>query len=295
MPDGVTARFLDNEFCHQDVNKFRDLAAARDPVSSLDAATRGDWSASRRYQAIMRPLGLGDELRAALRTRHSTWGFLCLHRAAGAAAFSVAEIGLVRAVAADLAEGLRRAELVQRATADASCDGPGIVTLEPDVTVAACTPAGQRRLAELAEADSPRSGPVPVAVLAVATALGGVHGEHHAPRLAARTASGRQVVLHASYLSGPEPRQVAVVIEPASRPELEPVIVAAYQLTPRESETLKLLLQGLPRKIIANRLGVTGHTVNDHVKSIFGKTGVSSRGELLAAVFRDHYQPPRPR
>jgi len=33
---------------------------------------------------------------------------------------------------------VRQAELVQRATADASCDGPGIVTREPDLTVAAC-------------------------------------------------------------------------------------------------------------------------------------------------------------
>jgi DNA-binding CsgD family transcriptional regulator len=85
--------------------------------------------------------------------------------------------------------------------------------------------------------------------------------------------------------------QTAVVIEPASRVELEPVIALGYALTPREAQTLTLLLRGLPSKAIAASLHVTTHTANDHIKAIFTKTGVRSRGELMATVFREHYAP----
>ena len=62
----ATPLFLDNEYGREDVNKFAALAEAADPVGSLDRATRGQRPASARYREIMGPLGLGDELRAAL-------------------------------------------------------------------------------------------------------------------------------------------------------------------------------------------------------------------------------------
>jgi DNA-binding NarL/FixJ family response regulator len=64
-------------------------------------------------------------------------------------------------------------------------------------------------------------------------------------------------------------------------------MVAGYQLPPREAETMTLVLRGLPTKAIAAALQVSAHTVNDHIKAIYDKTGVASRGELMATVFRD--------
>ena len=35
-----------------------------------------------------------------------------------------------------------------------------------------------------------------------------------------------------------------------------------------------------------------GHTIRDYVKAIFDKVGVSSRGELVAKLFAEHYADP---
>jgi DNA-binding CsgD family transcriptional regulator len=43
---------------------------------------------------------------------------------------------------------------------------------------------------------------------------------------------------------------------------------------------------------IESGLYLSPHTVRDYVKSVFEKLGVSSRGELVARLFADHYGDP---
>ena len=57
-------------------------------------------------------------------------------------------------------------------------------------------------------------------------------------------------------------------------------------LTPRELEVLHLLAEGLPNKTIAQRLGVSDHTVKFHVNAILGKLGVASRTEAVVRATR---------
>jgi len=51
--------------------------------------------------------------------------------------------------------------------------------------------------------------------------------------------------------------------------------------TPRESDVLRLMVKGLPYQEAAEILGVTRNTVAGHVKSIYSKLEVTSRGEAV--------------
>ena len=53
------------------------------------------------------------------------------------------------------------------------------------------------------------------------------------------------------------------------------------QLSSRESEVVKLLLEGKSNKLIASALGISDRTVEFHLKNIYAKYQVSSRMELV--------------
>ncbi len=67
--------------------------------------------------------------------------------------------------------------------------------------------------------------------------------------------------------------------------------MAAYQLTPRERDITRLVMQGDSTGQIADRLVLSPHTVQQHLKSIFDKTGVRSRRDLVGKISFTHYEP----
>lgn len=60
-----------------------------------------------------------------------------------------------------------------------------------------------------------------------------------------------------------------------------------YKLTTKETETLKLLSQGLSYKMIADQMGISYFTVNNHVKKIYEKLQVHSLGEAVALAHKN--------
>ena len=57
---------------------------------------------------------------------------------------------------------------------------------------------------------------------------------------------------------------------------------------------LQLVARGLSTAQLAGELYISPHTVRDHVKAIFAKTDVTSRGELVAKLYTEHYRPLNP-
>ena len=128
--------FLDNEFGpNADVNRFVDLARASDPVATLDDATSGERVASARWREIMGPLGLGDELRVALRVEGTTWGFLCLHRS-GATGFTGSESAALRKIAPHAAESIRRVAAASNARAGNTEASEAVILVADHVVLA---------------------------------------------------------------------------------------------------------------------------------------------------------------
>jgi DNA-binding CsgD family transcriptional regulator len=99
------------------------------------------------------------------------------------------------------------------------------------------------------------------------------------------------MVLHGAALAGDGARRVAVIVEPAHPARISSLLMAAYQLTEREQDVTKLVLRGYSTAQIADRLCISSHTVQQHLKSVFEKTGVRSRRELVGKVFFSHYEP----
>ncbi len=81
------------------------------------------------------------------------------------------------------------------------------------------------------------------------------------------------------------------MLEPARSTELAPLVADAYGLTDRERAVTELVARGHATAEIAARLHLSPYTVQDHLKAIFDKVGVGSRGELVARLFFDHYAP----
>jgi len=137
---------------------------------------------------------------------------------------------------------------------------------------------------------------LPVTVRNVVSGLRAVESGRTAadspPKVRLRTRSGQWLVLYASRLrSAGEQRLISVIIEIAQPAEIAPLIMQAYTLTKREGEVTQCVLRGWSTQEIAGRLHISQHTVQDHLKAIFEKVDVGSRGELAARLFILQHQP----
>jgi DNA-binding CsgD family transcriptional regulator len=131
---------------------------------------------------------------------------------------------------------------------------------------------------------------IPLLARARAVAAGLEDGD---ARLRFRDRTGRWLVLHASCLAGRAgDGTVAVVVEPAKSAEIAPIVIEAYGLSPRERDVVGAIARGSSTPEIAAELFLSTHTVRDYIKSVFEKVGVSSRGELVAKLFAEHYADP---
>lgn len=278
-----------------DLHPLADVARSKTGISTLHEVTGGDPSRSRAWREYLKLYGAEQELRLALRMSDGeAWGVLALYREPGQPTFTREERQLLLAMAPHLAEGARRGLLVGEASEPERPDAPGLVVLGADWSVESLTSGVEHWLSEL-PGDWEARGKLPPAVLAVAgRALRTAESKDDPGEVAlARVLSnkGRWILLHGASLVADGARRTAVIIEPAHPARISPLLMSAYGLTEREQEVTRLVLRGDSTVQIADELFVSTHTVQQHLKRVFEKTGVRSRRDLVGKVFFAHYEP----
>ncbi|ONH24364.1 LuxR C-terminal-related transcriptional regulator [Pseudofrankia asymbiotica] len=297
VESGHCESYWERECRVEDVLLFRDVARSKEGVGTLYAATDDNPARSARWREFIAPQGYGDELRAAFRLGGGTWGVVDLMRDKHRPAFSAADVKIMRAVVPAVATALRGfatrdAGQGSRHPADS---GPGTALYDDAGLLLSLDENAERLFMELAGPSwSPSSQAMTPVRAVVARAASVAAGRDRGPAAARlRASSGRWLSVHASCLRRPggEPGPTALIIEPAKSSQIAPIIVEAYRLTVREQEITRAIARGLSNPEIAAELFLSPHTVRDHLKTIFAKVGVGSRGELIAKLFAEHYGP----
>jgi DNA-binding CsgD family transcriptional regulator len=285
------------EYVVTDVNKWHDLARGERHAASLSQATGGDVLASARARSSADyGLVVSDELRVAFVVDGVYWGAAGFIRGEGERPFEPDEIDMLAALSAPIAEGFRRSVVT---ASDESAvdhdDAPGVIVFDERGGLESISPAAERLIAQIVEIPPPSAPHESRAVQAVAACarrlMTGGDSVASAPRARVQATSGRWLGLHATPLSGDRTAKVAVIIQPAGLHDVAPLVARAYALTERERRITRMCLEGLSTRAIATALDISEYTVQDHLKSIFFKTGTRTRGELVGRVFLEHYVP----
>lgn len=261
-------------------------ARAAPPVTRLGEASDAEGTAG-----YVQMLGeFRHEVRAELRLDGVCWGLVTLHRRRSAAPFDAGEVAFLTSIVPGLAEGTRRGLLASGAAADPRPLSPGVVLLDEHLRIDSVSPEAERWLPDLPGGADPSTDRLPLAVSAVATRVRrAARGETATAPPVARTRSrtGRWVLIHGSPLKRPSGQYTSVIIQAAQPGAVSTLHLQALGLSPREQDVTRLVLQGRSTGDIARELYVSPYTVQDHLKSIFAKASVRSRGELVASVIFD--------
>jgi DNA-binding CsgD family transcriptional regulator len=284
----------DYEFMVPDYLKFTDIAQSGRLVADLHEATGGRPDRSPRWREYGSATGFRAEVRTTFTLGRATWGIGQFNRLGDAPRFSDEEKAWLERVVPLVANGLRQALVAQPALAPPE-RGPGLVLLDEAGSVVSATREAAAWLGEVdggvtlvSEADFAMPFEAHAYAARVRAAARGQQPQA-TPRARLRTRTGVWLLMHGSMLEASD--QLALIIEPAKAADVAPLIVEAYGFSQRELEVTRLIASGLGTSQIAAKLFLSPHTVRDHVKAVFEKVGVSSRGELVAKVFADHYAP----
>jgi DNA-binding CsgD family transcriptional regulator len=280
---------VNSEYIVDDVNTFAALARRRTTVGILSEATRGRPERSARYRDLLAPSGIPNEMRAAFVARGRAWGAVHMARTGDQPDFTARDAVVLARVTTIIADGIR-ASLRHDAGRRAAGDGPGLVLLGPADEVEFITPPARPLLAALRSPTLRESDDTPPASLLALAAFARAVDRAPIQPVAVPSPLG-WISLHASLPEGAKQGRVAIVLDAAAGPRVASLRLETHGVTPREREIAALLAHGRSNGEIAAALALSPYTVQDHIKSLFEKTGVSSRRELVARIFLEDYLP----
>jgi DNA-binding CsgD family transcriptional regulator len=240
-----------------------------------------DWS------SFVSGYGVSDIATAVFRDRFGCWGWLDLWRNQGSGRFTEDEVGLLSDLCEPVTSGLRRcqaATFVRRAELMA-LSGPAVLRLSPSLEVIEMTPQTREYLLALVP-PAPGQSPVPATAYNVTAQLLAVEAgvDANPPLARAHVRDGRWITVRAARFGRPGTAgsDIAVTLEETSPRDRVEVFARCHGMTARESDVLSLLVTGAHTREIGARMFVSEHTVQDHLKSIFAKTGCHSRPAVVS-------------
>ncbi len=267
------------------LNRWTALGAP--PVACLRAATKGRLEQSLVWRELMSGYGVTDVASVVFRDRFGCWAFLDLWRSGAGQGFTHGDVEYLAAIAPKVTARLRRLQASTFDAAQAELDrrGPVVLVLSAELQVLAQTADTDAYLRALIPGGDARQ-PVPAGAYNVGAQLIALEGgvDSHPPRARVHLKPGRWLTLSAARMAGPDPASadIAVTIEPATPTERMELFARAHGLSRRESELLAAVAGGSSTRELAAALFISENTIQDHLKSIFEKTGTKSRGALLA-------------
>ena len=280
----ISGDYLAHEYGGDDVWKLASVVTSGVGSRTVHEATDGHPDVSECWRRFVAAYGAEQELIVPLRSRGGTaWATLSLYREPGQVPFSSDERSFLETVSRPLADGVRRGLLVGEVAEQTSPLAPCMVVVAEDWSIESMTP-GTLEVFDLLP--GPDDLPTPVRSVAAA-----VIGSRRATAARVRDRSGRWLTLHGAPLLDGARWRAAVIIERSDPDQLSPLLMDLYALTAREKDVTRLVLQGSSTREIAAELSVADQTVQQHLKSIFDKTGVASRREVVGKIFFAHYEP----
>ena len=286
------------------VNRWTVLRQQSSPARLLNHAVDGELERSRVWREVMSRYDVTDVASVVFADQFGCWGFLDLWRVGSREPFSGADADFLAGIAGPLATALRQCQartFVEPATPHRHDHGPVVLTLDDDLRITSRTAASQAWL-DLLLPPEPDERAIPASVYNVAAQLLAAEAGVDSQPASARThlADGFWLTLRAARLAsdGPAPAApvrdaatLVVTIEEASAAERLELFARAFGLSGREYELVGLLATGSDTRAMARRMSLSENTVQDHLKSIFAKTGAHDRITVLSRALGTRRDP----
>jgi DNA-binding NarL/FixJ family response regulator len=277
------------------VNRWTVLQQQASSVGLLHSNVHGDLARSRLWRDVLSRYAIGDMASTVFADQFGCWGFLDLWRDDSREPFSTADAEFIASLIASLTKALRRSQartFTESAMPQRHQAGPVVLTLDDDLRITSRTTASQAWLNVLLPPE-PDERAIPASVYNVAAQLiafeEGV--DTHPASRRTHLADGFWLTLRAARLATSEQEPGAatpgtatlvVTIEEASAVERLELFGRAFGLSAREHQLLGLLATGSDTRAMARQMSLSEHTVQDHFKSIFAKTGAHDRVTVLS-------------
>ena len=252
---------------------------------------------SRQARSALATHGLHEQMYVSLDVSGKLWGTWCLMRGRPPRRGDASTASLLHRMVPHVARGLQTAALVDRGMGAIGEDAgmaPGVVVLDTRDRPVINTPLAKRWLEDLADIGLRMPNALPLAIVALVSRLRRSRVDVPTTcHMRARGASGQLYAVRAS-LAEPDPTgqcAAVVVIQPAAPREIASLLTHLYHLSAREREVVAGVARGQSTKAIAASLGVSSHTVIEHIERACHKIGVRGRKALLAKLFFDGYAP----